>query len=183
MYLKGRREAIVIVAKKPKVKCPGCEERFYREDEEFTHVGNRYWHTSCYEKQQSEKDKAEKDLRLLEKYICNLFELEFVSPRIRRQINTMVSTYNFTHSGILGTLKYWFEIKDESLKKANGGIGIVPYVYNDAAEYFQMLERSHFVNKDVDEIERNIINVTIPVPKKKTREVKEVDLSFLEESD
>lgn len=113
-----------VTSKLPKVKCPGCDKRFYREDHEFLRIGNRYWHKSCHENRTAAETKAEQDAKALEEYICTLFKSDYVSPRIRSQINNMVEQYSFTHSGILGTLKYWFEIKQGCISKANGGIGI-----------------------------------------------------------
>jgi hypothetical protein len=40
-----------------------------------------------------------------------------------------VEDYHFTYSGILNTLKYWYEIKKNDTSKSNGALGIVPYVY------------------------------------------------------
>lgn len=44
--------------------------------------------------------------------------------------------YNYTYSGILRTLKYVFEVKNGDLSKANGGIGIVPWKYQEAYNYY-----------------------------------------------
>ena len=44
--------------------------------------------------------------------------------------------YHYTYSGIYKTLQYWYEIKNNDISKANGGIGIVPYVYDQAKQYF-----------------------------------------------
>jgi hypothetical protein len=65
----------------------------------------------------------------------------------------------FTNKGIYFTLKYFYEIKHNAWDKGNGGIGIVPYVYKEATEYWtdqewkkrgflkaieeQIFERSH----------------------------------------
>ena len=113
-----------MTTKKPKVKCPGCDQRFHREDHEHIHLKNRYWHKSCYNNQSQEQQQEQDDKLMLEAYICGLFKTDYISPRIRKQINDMVNQYGFTLSGILGSLKYWFEVKDGCTSKANGGIGI-----------------------------------------------------------
>lgn len=46
----------------------------------------------------------------------------------------------YTYKGQLLTLKYFFEIKKSDLKKANGSIGIIPFVYSDAQKYYQNIE-------------------------------------------
>lgn len=37
---------------------------------------------------------------------------------------------------MLKTLKYFFEVKGHTTEKANGGIGIIPFVYEDARNYY-----------------------------------------------
>lgn len=113
-----------MAAKKPKVKCPGCTLTFYREDEAHVFIKNRYWHQVCYNSTQAKAVQSEEAIKELEDYICILFGVDFVSPRIRTQIKNMIDKYNYSYSGILGSLKYWFEIKENSLERANGGIGI-----------------------------------------------------------
>jgi hypothetical protein len=50
-----------------------------------------------------------------------------------------MSKYNYTYSGIHRSLEYFYEVKGNSLDKANGGIGIVPFVYQDAYNYYYSL--------------------------------------------
>lgn len=172
-----------MAAKKPQVKCPGCGLRFYREDEPHIHIKNRYWHTQCFNQKKKEKSQSDQSIKDLEEYICKLFGAEYVSPRIRRQINTMISQYNFTHSGILGSLKYWFEVKNGSVEKSNGGIGIVPYIYSDAESYYKSLFEAHQANRGVNSIEAKVVTVKITPPKSKAENLKTIDLSFLEEGE
>ena len=40
--------------------------------------------------------------------------------------------YNFSYSGILRTLIYFYDIRGNTIEASNGGIGIVPYVYEEA---------------------------------------------------
>lgn len=170
-----------MAAKKPQVKCPGCGLRFYREDEPHVHIKNRYWHTECFNQEKKEMSQSEQSIKDLENYICELFNTDHVSPRIRKQIATMISQYNFTHSGILGSLKYWFEVKDGSIEKSNGGIGIVPYIYEDASKYYVSIFLAHQANKGVKSIDTEEIVVRIPSPKRNVKRLKLIDLDYLEE--
>ena len=49
---------------------------------------------------------------------------------------------------MLKTLIYWYEIKGNSTEKANGGIGIIPYVYKDASEYYYSIYLAQIANRD-----------------------------------
>lgn len=41
------------------------------------------------------------------------------------------------YKGQLLTLKYFYEVKKASVKKANGSIGIIPFIYADAKNYYE----------------------------------------------
>ena len=45
------------------------------------------------------------------------------------------------YRGQLLTLKYFYEVKKNSIKKANGSIGIIPFVYEEARQYYAKLEQ------------------------------------------
>ena len=115
------------------VKCFYCGESFDANSTPFVMVNSRrYAHKSC---------KQEKDKRVLEEYIKELFGYTSIPPRVSKQIQNYVHDleHHYTYSGIYKTLKYFFEVKGNSIEKANGGIGIVPYVYQEAFTYWRAL--------------------------------------------
>jgi len=57
--------------------------------------------------------------------------------------------HNYTYSGIYKTLKYFYDVRGNSIEKANGGIGIVPYVYNEAYTYWRALWEAQQKNEDI----------------------------------
>lgn len=131
------------------VTCTICKQRFDRDKEDVIAVSaRRYAHKLCFEKSQVEKSKEEKDLEALEKYVMDLFNEPYVNARIRKQINDFVNNYHYTYSGIHKSLIYFFEVKGNSLEKANGGIGIVPFIYKDAYNYFYSLWQAQQSNKN-----------------------------------
>ena len=44
--------------------------------------------------------------------------------------------YGYTYSGIQKTLYWFYELNGNSIEKANGHLGIVPYIYEEASNYF-----------------------------------------------
>ena len=92
----------------------------------------------------SQKTKLQLDKENLEAYIKELFKEDFVNPRIVKQLKQFTKEYGYSYSGIHHTLVYFFGIKQNSILKARGGIGIVPYVYSDARAYYEKL---HMVKK------------------------------------
>lgn len=75
---------------------------------------------------------------------------------------------------MLKALVYWFEIKGHSIEKANGGIGIIPYVYQQAYEYYYSLWLANQKNefKNIEDYIPKVRTVRIPIPQKKERKRK-----------
>lgn len=140
----------------------------------------KYAHKKCVELE----DKRElTDKEKLDRYIMKLFGTEYVHQRVRKQINTYISDYNYSYSGIQRTLTYFYEIKGNSLDKANGGIGIVPYVYQDAYNYYYALWEAgqKNQNKNISDFvpKEKVITISPPQRKLKKRKL----FTFLDEEE
>jgi len=166
------------------VTCVYCKKRFDRDKEPFVRVSaKRYAHKECSLSEEEKIKQIELDKYNLEKYIIDLFKIDFVDPRIQKQIKQYVEEYNYTYSGIHKALIYFFDIKGNSIEKANGGIGIVPYVYKQAFDYYYALWQAQQknTNKIVNEYIPQVKEIVIPVPKKKVKKRKL--FSFLDEEE
>lgn len=154
------------------VTCIYCKKKFDRDKYPFVQVSNRrYAHTECSMSDDQKKAKEESDKEALNNYIMKLFKTTYVDARIQKQIKQYVDEYNFTYSGIQKALTYFFEIKGNSLEKANGGIGIVPYVYKNAYNYYFSLWQAQQKNEDkvVTDYVPNIKEIVIPRPQRKVK--------------
>lgn len=58
-----------------------------------------------------------------------------VWSRITQQIRNFEKE-GYTHKGIYYALVYYYEVCNGDVSKANGGIGIVPYIYQDSVKYW-----------------------------------------------
>ena len=172
------------MAKQPKVKCPICGVQFYREDEPFVKFKNRYYHQSCYEAHENEKTEEEKERDLLTEYIKKLFNISTLTVKINRQIKDCIEK-GYSYKGIRMTLIYWFEVKGNSIDKANGGIGIVPYTYEQALIYWKSIWEAQQRNQQIQiaKIEIPVREIHIPVPERKPMKVIRNLFSFLEEEE
>ena len=141
----------------------------------------RYAHLTCALAAENEKSQAEKDKEDLEKYIMELLGEEYISPRVRKQMNGYVDEYNFTYSGMKKALVYFYEVKGNDKSKAKGGIGIIPYVYRDAYNYYYSLWLANQKNehKVITDYKPVVREVRIPPPQLKPR--KRRLFSFFEE--
>lgn len=153
------------------VKCFYCGQTFDRNTEAFAKPkANRYAHKSCHEQAQSNKTQEERDYEALVEYIKHLLG-PAPNPRVWKQLKEYRDIYGYTYSGIHKTLIWWYELKHNDIEKANGGIGIVPYVYNDASQYYFSLYLAQIANEDKD-IEQCVTKVREfiiepPQPKKR----------------
>lgn len=108
----------------------------------------------------------QKDKEALEQYIMTLFNTEYVEPRVQKQIAKYVQEYNYTYSGMLKALKYFYEVKGNSIEKSNGGIGILPYIYKNAYNYWYevWLAQQKNAEKIVTQYIPQVKEIVIPIP-------------------
>lgn len=149
-----------------RVKCSICGVIFDRDKEPAEATGaRRYAHLSCYERMEANKPQEEKDYEALEKYILKLYNKDSLGALITKQIRDFRKNNNYTYTGIQKTLMWWFEIKGNSIDQTNGGIGIVPFVYDDACKYFYSLYLAQLTNDSVmQDDEPEIIEIEIAPP-------------------
>lgn len=136
------------------VKCPICGQMNDKENTVF--VKPRYYCVSCYdiykntkqtkenikkqlkektEEQENKGSNSAKDYQDLVDYICALFQISVPTPIMFKQIKTFKNTYNYTYRGMRSTLYYFFEIKDNDVSNSLG-VGIIPYAYEDALDFY-----------------------------------------------
>lgn len=169
------------------VKCAICNKQFDANIEPFVKVNSRrYAHEKCALNEDEFKSKEQKDKEALEAYILQLFNIEYITPKIRKQIDSYVKENKYTYSGMHKALVYFYEIKRNSLEKANGGIGIIPYVYQDAFNYYYALwEAQQKIQNKMPVIEQyvpKVVEVRIQNPERKPKKKRKL-FSFLDEED
>lgn len=138
---------------------------------------NRYVHKNCAVKH------PENDLEKLMIYIIQLYKLKdnYIPPAYMKQVTQYEKDYEFTYSGMLKALKYWYEVKKNPLD-TNRGIGIIPYIYNQAKEYYYALYLANLQNEQIQDYKEYIpkdIEIKIKSPEKKV--TKRRLFTFLEE--
>lgn len=154
------------------VKCSICQQHFDANEVPFTKTSaRRYAHTSCYEKKMNEMSQEEKDKIELENYIKQLFQIDTITPKIKKQLTIYINNYNYSYSGIKKALIYFYEVKGNSIEKANEGIGIVSYVYKQAFDYYYnlWLAKQKNENKNLSEYNSKVIEITIKPPQRKKK--------------
>lgn len=171
------------------VICTVCKERFDRDKVQAVKSGaRRYAHLTCMPKGELvplAETNEDPDLVKLKNYISNLLKEQYVPARVNKQIKEYKEKYNYTYSGMLKALIWFYEVKGHSIDKANGGIGIIPFIYQDAYNYYYSL----FMAKNALEsstLKPQLIEVkeiTITSPRAKLRPVKLFNLDDAEDED
>lgn len=126
-------------------------------------------HEECYNKKNKEKSQNEIEYEDLQNYIKKLFNTTYVNKKIITQIKDYREQYSYTYTGIKSTLIWWFELQHHSIEEANGGIGIVPFVYTQAEAYYRGLYEAQNINSEYDIInyQPKVKEITIAPPENK----------------
>jgi hypothetical protein len=107
-------------------KCPHCNNEVKEEDAIYNTKTKRYYHEFCYNELLERKKLCD--------YVCELLNYKKLSVRIYQQ---MANYYErgVSYTDMLLALKYFYEIKKGDINKSQGGIGIIPYVLDEAKEF------------------------------------------------
>lgn len=169
------------MAAKHIVKCKYCGEQFDTNIEPFVKISNRYAHEKCSQEHEANISQEEKDKQALEEYIKKLFNIKSLDGKIKKQIKDYIEKDHYTYSGIQRSLVYFFEVKQNDISKANGGIGIVGYIYQNAYNYYYALweARQRNADKDIETYIPKVKEIVIKMPKVKIKKRKL--FSFLDE--
>lgn len=110
----------------------------------------------------------------LEQYLQNLFNEFPLNIKAQKQIMQYRKEYKYTYRGMLNTLRWWYEITGHAIQDANGGVGIIPYIYEDAKTYYHNLAMAQMANIDkrIEDYTSTVEVVTIRSPRAKTKKPK-----------
>lgn len=108
------------------VKCAFCEELVDKDIAE--RYKNKNFHKECCKNFKEREELAE--------YICKLFHLKKAGPRNYTLIKRFQQENGYTFAGMQNALKYFYEVKNNSVEKAKASVGIIPYVYEEAQRYY-----------------------------------------------
>ena len=87
--------------------------------------------------------------------------MDYVEPRIQKQIKEYIEEYGFTKDGILKALQWWYDVKKNPIGDLkNKTIGIVPYIYDkDVKEYIIPQKEIEIASPQVENIKPKLFNL------------------------
>lgn len=156
------------------VKCLFCGKTFDADNEEFVMPNSRrYAHKICAENHIDYKSK-------IHAFMKEKLNSQYSYTKIESQIKKIKAQDKIDDKIIYETLVYWYNILGNSTEKANGGIGIVPYVYSQYLKWAKEQENNSKINKNKrisDYVNKNprVVEGVI-TPLKKPRHVKYYEL-------
>lgn len=166
------------MAKRALVKCKYCGKTIDRDTEEFVQIKNRYAHKECANHPQTTA--VQDDRARIMGFIHDKFGAEADYAKTQRLLNKYVAE-GMTASGVLKTLQYYYDITGHSTADSMGSIGIVPYVYKEAKEYYQKTWDANRFNEQAD-FQMETIKLTIENPQPKLPR-KQSFFNFLDKED
>lgn len=158
--------------KKNTVVCKICKGTINKLTDEYVKKNNGYIHKKCLSV--DDQDKSE-----LCNYICDIFHLKAPGPINNTLIAKFHNENGYSYKSMYYTLKYHFEVKKGSVEKAEGRIGIIPYVYDEAKRYYENLSNTQttILNTVTKQLNQGDKIIAIKVAPKKKK--KDIDLEAL----
>lgn len=115
------------------VTCRECKKKFDANKEAYyLKSQNWYYCQECWGKIEEETEYTKKIHELMQ----TILQDEYNRAKINNQIKSLKEERKSV-KGIYYTLDYWYNIKKSDSSKANGGIGIVSYIWRDSCEYWR----------------------------------------------
>lgn len=166
--------------------CRVCKEEIDKsKDDWIMPTRNQYYHRQCYNNWKKAEFVDDEDyIELIYDYIARDLKVSYDWWVCETQRKRFIRDNKVTNKGILFALKYFYEVKHGDWEKGHGGIGIIPYIYNDSCAYWAARERAS--QGTVAEIERQMREASMRakkiVTKKETKPRQfEVDFSVLDD--
>ncbi len=155
------------------VTCRVCKEKFDAKPEEkgsfwVMPSKNFYYHTKCYEEFKGKATLNAEDadwVDLIYDYLARDLKVAYNYQMCEAQRKSYLKKNKLTNKGIFFALKYFYEVKHGDWARSGGGIGIVPFIYEDSCNYWITKEsREHGIieriGKQMQELhEREVVKV------------------------
>lgn len=132
------------------VKCKFCGQQFDRDKNPFVKLVNRYAHPQCHENYLNAMTQEDKDKEEFYQYVKQLFGKNFNYVMTKKLADKYIAEGQYTYHNMTKALQWFYEIQQNPIDKANGTIGIIPYCYNRAAEYYYNLYLAKMINNEKD---------------------------------
>ncbi len=171
-----------------KAKCPICGQQGVKTEMIYDESKKKYYHQGiCYKQRQLEIKEAQSYKDLVQ-YLCNLTEVTSPNPVWMSTIKKYREDSNYTCTGIMLTVKLYYEFMGKPIKNETNMLGIVPYYYEEAKKkYIEGIERKKntrvFFSSGQELVQHEKVVVRYEEPTNTFRQGKLIDMSQFEEDE
>lgn len=145
--------------------CKSCGEPVDKGLNNFTKNYKGYYHNECYEVIQLENQHRTE----LNEYISKLYNVEFPTGWMLKQIKEYKEKRNYKYKGMELTLRYMYEVERlNKLDAHQAGLGMIPYYYEKAKQYYVEMKSVASSAKDYV-IDNEVETVYMKPPEKKKK--------------
>lgn len=131
------------------VKCLYCNEQFNRDKIPCIQIGRRYAHEDCVNKQNTNIIQEDKDKEHFYEIVKQIYGKNYNFMMINKQATSYIQQYGYTWSGMAKCLNWFYNINHNSLEEGHGGIGIIPYIWDEVYKYYYDLYKAQEKNKRI----------------------------------
>ena len=78
------------------------------------------------------------------RYVKEKFHKEMDFQKVKDQLTKMLNKHEsegWTLQNMYKAFKYFYEVQHGDYSKSKGGIGILPFIYDNAMKYYEMLDK------------------------------------------
>ncbi len=129
-----------------KVKCLFCNSYFDRETVPCVKIGRRYAHKTCVEGNQ-ELTAEYQEKESFWAYIKKIYGSKYNFQLINTQATQYIEAYHYTWKSMENALRWFYEVKKGNIDEGNGGIGIIPFIYDEANKYYEQMNLTKAKNE------------------------------------
>lgn len=142
---------------KKEVKCLYCGQVFDRNQEEYVKPNaTRYAHKECYENRDEQTKEKENFNNKVKEYLGEYYEYN----KVKRQLDKYVREgYELPH--ITRALEYFYDVQKNDAANSNGGIGIIPHIYEESISYWKKKEskKERYKNVKIEQPKDKVVKL------------------------
>ena len=146
------------------VKCLYCEKYFDREKTPCIQIGRRYAHKTCVNQQDEKIVQEDLDKVKFYELIKQIYGKDYNFILINTQAENFIKQHGYTWSGMTACLHWFYNLNHGNLEEGHGGIGIIPFIYDEVREYYTKIYKTQEKNKNFKG-RKSVINFNIQSPR------------------
>ena len=159
-----------------KVKCPICGKIFDRDIVECVQIAaRRYAHKTCINQDEKNLTQDVVDKDNFYQCIKQIYGKDYNYQLINHQAEEYIQLYNYTWTGMEKALRWFYILNQGSIEDSHGGVGIIPYIYDEAKQYYYELYLTQEKNKE-KELRPEVVSFSIQSPRSWQRPPQLLDL-------